>query len=184
MKRTAALLLLAACVVPACSTSPGVDRALVEAGRLRRHEQPPPTAAELRLEVGSVLETELPLLRKRAAQALGREARRWRAVSLGGAALGVLAATSGSVASAGGSTKPVLVSLGAAGAIGGGVAFAVRSREPRACVAALDAAAEDLASFRERGIPPGDGVVAEAVWHAWVDRLAAVRGHPACAKLR
>lgn len=184
MRRTCALLLLPLLLATACATGGDVDRALVEAGRQLRRGQPPPTAADLRLEIGSFLENELPLERKKAERALGRERKVWRATFVAGAALGVLAATSGSIASSDDATKPVLTGLGIAGAVVGGVVYAVRTPELRACIAFLGSAAEDVDSFRRNAIPPGEGPVGVAVWHAWIDRVAAIRGHEACARVR
>ncbi len=182
--RRAPALLLATLLSSACASGGGADRALVEAGRLRRREQPPPPAAELRLEVGSFLENELPLLEGKAARAFGREARTWRTVYVAGAALGVLAASSGTVTERNDAWKPILVGTGAASVIGGGIAYYRRTRDLRECVAYLAGARKDVASFLANGIPPGDGPATEAVWHAWVDRVAAIRGYPACARLR
>ncbi|MCL4809772.1 MAG: hypothetical protein KJ062_18585 [Thermoanaerobaculia bacterium] len=183
MRRSCALL-LSVFLATACATGGDVDRALVEAGRQLRREQPPPTAGELRLEIDSFLENELPLERKKAERALGREKKLWRATFLTGAALGVLAATSGSIESSDGALKPVLTGLGIAGAVVGGVVYAVRTPELRACIAFLDSAAADVDSFRRNGIPPGEGPVGVSVWHAWVDRVAAIRGREECARTR
>ncbi len=182
MKRAVALVLLAPLL--SCATGGGVDRAFVEAGRQRRREQPPPAAAELRLEIDSFLENELPLLRRKADRALERELKAWRLTFVAGSALGVLAATSGSIASSDGATKPVLTTVGAAAAVAGGVAYFLRTPRLRECRAFLDSARQDVASFRQRGIPPGEGPVGPAVWHAWVDRVAAIRGHESCGGLR
>jgi hypothetical protein len=184
MRRSCVLILLPLLLATACASDGAVDRALVEAGRQLRREQPPPTAAELRLEIDSFLENELPLERRKAERALGREKKLWRAAFLTGAALGVLAATSGSVEGSDGALKPVLTGLGIAGAVVGGVAYAVRTPELRACIAFLDSAAGDVDSFRRNGIPPGEGPVGVSVWQAWVDRVAAIRGHEDCARAR
>lgn len=184
MRRSCALVLLPLLLATACATGRDVDRALVEAGRQLRREQPPPIAAELRLEIDSFLENELPLARKKAGRALARESKLWRATFVTGAALGVLAATSGSIASSDGAAKPVLTGLGIAGAVAGGVVYAIRTPELRACIAFLGTASEDVGSFRRNAIPPGEGPVGVAVWHAWVDRVAAIRGHEACARVR
>jgi len=184
MQRAPALLLLAALFAPACVSGGGLDPALVEAGRQRRRVQPPPTASELRREVDSFVENELPLLSRKAGKALEKETKLWRFTLVAGSALGVLAASSGSIASSEGETKPVLVGAGAAAAVAGGVVGALRTPRLRACVAFLDAARADTASWRSEAIPPGEGVVAEPLWHAWVDRVAAIRSHESCRGLR
>jgi anti-sigma-K factor RskA len=184
MRRTRALILFPLLLATACATGGGVDRALVEAGRQVRREQPPPTAADLRLEIDSFLENELPHERKRAERALARETKLWRATFATGAALGVLAATSGSIASSDGAAKPVLTGLGIAGAVVGGVVWAVRTPELRSCIAFLGSASEDVDSFRRNAIPPGEGPVGVAVWHAWIDRVAAIRSHETCRRVR
>lgn len=183
-RRATAPALLAIFALTSCASGGGVDRALVEAGRKVRREQPPPTAAELRLEVDSFLDNELPLFRKRAEQRIERELKLWRATFVGGAALGVLAASSGSIAGSGDAAKASLVGVGGAAAILGGVGYYVRTPKHRACITFLDAARADLSSWRSHAIPPGDGTVTPAVWHAWVDRVASIRAAEPCAKSR
>lgn len=184
MTRSPVPLLLAALVLVSCASGGSVDRALVEAGRQRRREQPPPTAAELRLEVDSFLDNELPLMRKKAGQQLEREARLWRNTVVVGSALGVLASSSGSVSGSDGATKALLVGAGGAAAIAGGVGYYIRTPKLRACQAFLDRARTDVASWRNHAIPAGEEPVAPAVWHAWVDRVAAIRGSSTCARVR
>lgn len=184
IRRTAVPLLLAALVLSSCASGGGADRALVEAGRQRRREQPPPTAAELRLEVDSFLENELPFLRDKAMRRIEREQRIWRAMFVGGTALGVLAASSGSVAGSRGSTKALSVAAGAVGAIVGSVGYYRRAPKLEACRTFLAAARADVSSWRASAIPPGDGLVSPVVWHAWIDRVAAIRGNEACAAVR
>lgn len=184
MRRFHAALLVLLLLATACASGGGVDRAIVEAGRQLRRDQPPPTAAELRLEIDSFLENEMPLARRKAERALGRETKLWRATFATGAALGVVAATSGSIASSDGAARPVLTGLGIAGAVVGGVVWAVRAPELRACLALLDSAGEDVDAFRRNAIPPGEGTVSVLVWHAWVDRVAAIRANEACRSIR
>ena len=184
MTRAPLPLLLVALLASACSSGARVDPVLVEAGRRLRREQPPPTAAELRLEVDSFLDNELPLTRKKAGRQLEREVKLWRNTVVVGAALGVLASSSGSVSASGGATKALLVGAGGAAAIAGGVGYYIRAPKLRACQAFLDSARTDVASWRNQAIPPGEEPVATSVWHAWVDRVAAIRGHPVCSRLR
>jgi hypothetical protein len=183
MKCAPALLLLSALFSLACATGGGADLALVEAGRRIRREQSPPTASDLRLEVDSFLDNELPLLRRSVDRQLERERKVWRAIFVGGTALGVLASTSGTLKDSNGA-KVILNGVGVAAAIGGGVAYAIRTPELRACKAFLDGARQDVAFWRRNGIPPGEGTVTPAVWHAWIDRVAAIRGHESCRKVR
>ncbi len=183
-RRASAPALLAILVLASCASGGGTARALVEAGRKLRREQPPPTAAELRLEVDSFLENELPLFRKRAEQRIGRELRIWRAAFVGGAALGVLAASSGSIAGSGDAAKASLVGAGGVAAILGGVGYYTRVPRHQACITFLDAARADVSSWRSHAIPPGDGTVSVAVWFAWVDRVASIRAAEPCAKSR
>jgi hypothetical protein len=183
-RRAWAPTLLAIFVFTSCASGGGFDRALVEAGRKVRREQPPPTAAELRLEVDSFLDNELPLLRKRAEQRIERAQKIWRATFVGGAALGVLAASSGSIAGSGDAAKASLVGAGGAAMILGGVDYYMRAPRHQACIAFLAAARNDLSSWRSHAIPPGDGPVATVVWHAWVDRVASIRAAEPCAKSR
>ena len=183
MHRPSALL-VPALLAAACATGGGTDPALVEAGRLQRRSQPPPAAADLRREVDSFHDTELPLLQKEVDRRLARKARTWRLTFAGGAALTVLAASSGTVGSSDGAAKPVLVGVGAAAAVVGGVAWALGSPELEACRSFLDSARGDVDSWRRNAIPPGEGPVAPAVWAAWVDRVAAIRSHESCREVR
>ncbi len=185
MKRAPVFLLLPALLAASCSTPGGaVDRALVEAGRQRRREQPPPTAQELRLEVDSFLDNELPLLKRKADARLEKEKKTWRAVALGGAAFTLLAATSGTITDSDSAAQPVLMGVGIATALGGWATYAVRAKPLRECQAFLDRARADLASWRTSAIPPGEGAVAPAVWQGWVDRVSLVRGHESCQGVR
>ncbi len=183
-RRASAPALLAIFFLASCASGGGTDRALVEAGRKVRREQQPPTAAELRLEVDSFLDNELPLFRKRAEQRIERELKLWRATFVGGAALGVLAASSGSIAGSGDAAKASLVGAGGVATILGGVGYYVRAPKHQACVTFLDAARAGVSSWRDHAIPPGDGTVTPAVWHAWVDRVASIRAAAPCTKSR
>jgi len=185
MRRATTLLLLSSLLLGGCASSTGaVDRALVEAGRQRRREQPPPTAADLRREIDSFLDNELPLMQRKADAALAKELRTWRVVFLGSTALGLVGATSGSISDAEGATQAVITGAGIAGMAAGAIAYYVRTPELKACKAYLESARQGVVSFRQNGIPPGEGTVGEATWHAWVDRVAEVRGHEGCARVR
>lgn len=185
MRRATSLLLLSALLSGGCASSGGeVDRALVEAGRQRRREQPPPTAEELRREIDSFLDNELPLLEKKADAALAKELRTSRVVFLGSGALGLVGATSGSISDSAGAAQAVVTGAGIAGMAAGAIAYYARTPQIRACRAYLGSARQDVASFRQNGLPPGEGPVGEATWHAWVDRVAAIRGHESCSRLR
>jgi hypothetical protein len=184
MKRAPVFLLLPALLAASCTTGGGVDRALVEAGRQRRREQPPPTAQELRLEVDSFLDNELPLLKRKADLQLQKEMRTWRAIAVGGAALGVLAATSGTITDSNSAAQGVLTGVGIAAALGGWATYAVRTKPLRECQDFLDGARRDLASWRSNAIPPGEGPVGVGVWQGWVDRVSLVRGHESCQGVR
>lgn len=185
MKRFRNLVaLLPALFVAGCATSGGMDRTLIEAGRQRRREQLPPTAAELRLEIDSFLDNELPLLQWKIDRRLERERKLWRATFVVGTAVGVLAATSGSIAGSGGAAQPFLTGVGAAAAVVGGVVYAVRTPELRACKAFLDEARRGVVAWKSHGIPPGEGAVSPAVWREWVDREAAIRGYESCGAVR
>lgn len=185
MRRATTLLLLSSLLLGGCASSTGaVDRALVEAGRQRRREQPPPTAEELRREIDSFLDNELPLMQKKADAALAKELKTWRVVFLGSGALGLVGATSGSISDSEGAAQAVVTGVGIAGMVAGAIAYYVRTPEVRACKAYLESARQDVVAFRKNGLPPGDGPVGEATWHAWVDRVAAIRGHEGCARVR
>jgi hypothetical protein len=178
-------LLLPVLLTTACATGGReADRALVEGGRLVRRAQPPPTAAELRLEIDSFLDNELPLLKRKVDLRLEREMKTWRAVAVGGAALGVLATTSGTIGGADGAVGPALTGIGVVAALGGWAEYAVRTKPLRECQAFLDGARGDIASWRANAIPPGDGPVAPALWYGWVDRVALVRGNESCLRVR
>ncbi|MBI5445451.1 MAG: hypothetical protein HY900_30085 [Deltaproteobacteria bacterium] len=184
MTLSRSLLVLPVLLGMACTTGGGVDRALVEAGRQRRRVQPPPTAAELRLEVDSFLDNELPLFHQKIDRRFEKERKLWRFTFVAGTALGVVAATSGTVSDSDGGAQPILTGVGVVAAIAGGVAYAVRTPELRACRAFLEGARQDVVSWRRNGIPPGDGTVSRAVWQEWVDRLAAIRGDVRCRSVR
>ena len=119
-----------------------------------------------------------------AQQRIERELKLWRATFVGGAALGVLAASSGSIAGSGDAAKASLVGAGGVATILGGVGYYVRAPKHQACVTFLDAARAGVSSWRDHAIPPGDGTVTPAVWHAWVDRVASIRAAEPCAKSR
>ena len=123
-------------------------------------------------------------MQRKADLALAGEVKTWRIVFLASGALGLLGATSGSISDSDGSAQAIVTGAGIVGMVAGGVAYFVRTPELRACKAFLDAARQDVVSFRKNGIPPGEGTVGEATWHAWVDRVAAIRGHESCARVR
>lgn len=186
MKRApVSLLVLCVLLETSCASSGGAaDRALAEAGRQRRREQPPPTAGELRLEIDSFVDNELPLLQRKADAALARELKTWRIVFIGGSALGVLGATSGSLSDSNGAAQAIVTSAGVLAAAAGGILYLVRTPELRTCKAFLDSARDDVVSFRRNALPPGEGTVGVATWHSWVDRVSAIRSHPSCDRLR
>jgi hypothetical protein len=183
MRRATALLLLPL-LGGGCSSREGANRAFVDAGRQLRRDQPAPGADELRREVGSFLDNELPMLERKVDVALEREKRTWRLVAGGGVGLALVAATSGTLTDADSAVSPVLTGAGIAAALGSWAAYSARVRPLRACRAFLEGSRADLASWRTNAIPPGEGPVPVAVWQGWVDRVALVRGQESCAALR
>ena len=183
MKRLLAIAVVAA-LSAGCASGGSGDAALVEAGRLRRLEQPPPTAAELRGEVTAFLDDEIPLMREKAKRALEGEKRLWRAIAIGGAAVGVLAATSGSIADTSSGVQAGLTVVGLTAALGGWALHAVRTKDLGACIAFLDDSRRDLASWQASALPPAGGSVSPEVFRDWVNRVATVRGHESCQRAR
>ena len=83
-----------------------------------------------------------------------------------------------------GAAQAVVTGAGIAGMAAGAIAYYARTPQIRACRAYLGSARQDVASFRQNGLPPGEGPVGEATWHAWVDHVAAIRGHESCSRVR
>ncbi len=167
-----------------CASGGSSDAALVEAGRLRRLEQPPPSAAELRGEVAAFLDAEIPLMREKAKRSLDSEKRLWRGIAVGGAALGVLAATSGSISDSSSGVQAGLTALGLTAALGGWALYAVRTKDLKACVSFLDESRRDIVTWQANALPPAGGSVSPEVYRDWVNRVAAIRGHDTCQRTR
>lgn len=130
------------------------------------------------------LDSEMPLMREKAKRALESEKRLWRAIAVGGAALGVLAATSGTISDSSGGAQAALTTLGLAAALGGWALNAVRTKDLKECLVFLDGSRGELVAWSAVALPPAGGSVSPEVFRGWVDRVAAVRGHAACQRVR
>ncbi len=182
--RRASTLLVPALLAAACATGGGTDPALVEAGRLQRRLQPPPAAAELRREVDSFHDTELPLLQEEVDRRLARKARTLAAdLHRGGGPHGA-GRLLGDRRELGRCREADPRRRRSRRGHRGGRGLGARVAGAAACRTFLDSAREDVDSWRRNAIPPGEGPVAPAVWAAWVDRVAAVRSHESCRQLR
>ena len=184
MRRALASVLLAAVATWGCA-SPSADekRAFLEAGRVVKLGQPPPTHAELRKEVGLFFENDLLLTfdKARAREAKGSSAAK---IAFGaGAATVVAGATAGSLKDDGGAQAAV-IGAGAAVMAGAALYYFGPFKSLHECQEFLSLKGAQLRQFEARNVGDSSDPVPAKTWREYVDLVTEVQTHESCLKVR
>jgi hypothetical protein len=186
LKRRIAGVLVAALLAQGCSSAQKAEkRAFLAAGLALQREAPEPSFDDLRIEIDLYLNDELQDLKDRAKRQEEKELDLYRKIALIGSGVTVLAISSGTLNNPG--NRGLQYSLGAVSA---GVALAgfglylVRTGEMRECREFLDRGGQDLSSWGRLHLVPSKEKVPRALWLDYVDRVAAIRAHESCLRIR
>jgi hypothetical protein len=176
------LLVVSSLILEGCvSESLTFRTASIEAGYRIRLEEKGRTYADVRREVTSVVEIDIPLRREKARLLAERLARRYRLVWIAGSLLAILGnalAVSGGRGS-GGPSVALSVS-GLATAVGGVVALHTKTADLEECRTFLRSGGEELSAWSDATIPATDELAPEPVWRELIERLHRLRSHRSC----
>ena len=186
MRRRIVGALIAALLAQACSSGRDIEkRAFLAAGLELQREAPEPSFDDLRFELDLYLNDELMDLKERAKRQEESELSLYRKIWLIGSGAAVLATTSGSLNDPG--TRGLQYGLGglsiAVALVGFGL-YLVRTGEMKECREFLDRGGQDLAAWGRLHLVPSKEKVPRALWLDYVDRVAALRGHESCLRIR
>ena len=184
--RGIAALLIAALLAQGCSSAQKTEkRAFLAAGLALQREAPEPSFDDLRIELDLYLNDELQDLKDRAKLQEEKELDRYRKIALIGSGVTVLAISSGTLNNP--SNRGVQYSLGAvsaAVALGGFAMYLVRMGEMKDCREFLDRGGQDLSAWGRLHLVPSKEKVPRSLWLDYVDRVAALRAHESCLRIR
>lgn len=160
-------------------------RAFLAAGLALQREAPEPTFDDLRIELDLYLNDELQDAKDRAKLQETKELGRYRAIALIGSGAAVLAVSSGTLNNPG--NRGLQYGVGAASAavaLAGYGLYLVRTGEMKDCREFLDRGGQDLSDWGRLHLVPSTGKVPHALWLDYVERVAAIRGHESCLRIR
>jgi outer membrane murein-binding lipoprotein Lpp len=179
-------VLIATLLVQGCSSAQKTEkRAFLAAGLALQREAPEPSFDDLRAEIDLYLNDELQDQKDRAKRQEASELDRYRKIWLIGSGATVLVATSGSLNNPG--NRGFQYGLGAASAVvalSGFALYLVRTTEMKDCREFLDRGGQELSDWGRLHLVPSQGKVPRALWLDYVDRVAALRGHESCLRIR
>jgi len=139
----------------------------------------------LRIELDLYLNDELMDLKDRAKRQEESELSFYRKIWLIGSGAAVLATTSGSLNDPG--NRALQYSLGgvsvAVALVGFGL-YLTRTAEMKECREFLDRGGRDLSDWGRLRLVPSKERVPRALWIDYVDRVAALRAHESCLRIR
>jgi hypothetical protein len=184
--RRIAEVLVAALLVQGCSSAQETEKsAFLAAGLALQREAPEPSFDDLRIELDLYLNDELQDLKDRAKRQEEKELDLYRKIYLIGSAAAVLAITSGSLNNS--ENRALQYGLGGvsvAVALAGFGLYLVRTSEMKDCREFLDRGGQDLSAWGRLHLVPSKGRVPRALWLDYVDRVAAIRAHESCLRIR
>jgi hypothetical protein len=181
-----AALLIAALLAQGCSSAQRTEkRAFFAAGLALQREAPEPPFDDLRLELDLYLNDELQDLKDRAHLQEDKELGLYRKIALIGSGVTVLAISSGTLNNPG--NRGLQYGVGgasAAVALTGFGLYLVRSGEMKDCRGFLDRGGQELSAWGRLHLVPSKEKVPRALWLDYVDRVAALRAHESCLRVR
>jgi len=184
--RGLAALLIAALLAQGCSSAQKTEkRAFLAAGLAIQREAPEPSFDDLRADLDLYLNDELQDLKDRTKRQEEKELNLYRKVYVIGSAAAVLAFTSGSLNNP--KNRALQYTLGgvtSAIALGGFAMYLTRTGEMKDCREFLDHGGQDLSDWGRLHLVPSQGKVPRALWLDYVDRVAAIRAHESCLRIR
>jgi hypothetical protein len=169
-----------------CSSAEKVEkRAFLAAGLALQREAPEPTFDELRTDLDLYLNDELQDLKGRAKRQEEKELDLYRKVWLIGSGAAVLAVSSGTLNDPGHrSLQYTLGGVSTAVALTGFALYLARTGEMKECREFLDRGGEDLSDWGRLHLVPSEEKVPRALWLDYVERVAALRAHESCLRVR
>lgn len=178
-----ASLLIAGC---GCSSTRNVEkRAFLAAGLALQREAPEPSFEELRVELDLFLNDELQSLKDRTKRQEAHELGLYRKVYLIGSAAAVVALSSGTLNDPGNrGVQYALGGVGTAVALTGFAVYLTRMGQMKDCREFLDRGGQDLADWGRFHLLPTDAKVPRELWLDYVNRVAAIRAHESCLRVR
>lgn len=186
MRRRIAGALIAVLLVLGCSSARNDEkRAFLAAGLELQRRAPEPSFDDLRTELDLYLNDELQDLKDRAKRQEAKELDLYRKIALIGSGVTVLAVSSGTLNDPG--NRGFQYSLGAASAavaLAGFGFYLVRTGEMADCREFLDRGGQDLSAWGRLHLVPAKERVPRALWLDYVDRVAALRAHESCLRIR
>jgi hypothetical protein len=184
--RGIAWLLIAALQVSGCSSARRTERkAFLDAGLALQREAAEPSFDGLRTELDLFLNDELQDLKDRARRQEEEELGLYRRVWVLGSAAAVLAFTSGSLNNPG--NRAIQYTLGGvstAVALSGFGVYLARAGQMKDCRESLDRGGQELSEWGRFHLVPADAKVPRELWLDYVNRVAAIRGHESCLRIR
>ena len=179
-------LLIAALLAQGCSSASKAERrAFLAAGLALQREAPEPSFDDLRFELDLYLNDELQDLKDRTKRQEEQELSLYRKVYVIGDAAAVLAFSSGSLNNPG--NRGLQYSLGgvsSAVALTGFGIYLARTGEMKDCREFLDRGGQELSEWGRFHLVPSAEKVPRALWLDYVNRVAAIRAHESCLRIR
>jgi hypothetical protein len=186
LRRRIAAALTTALFAQACASTGDVEkRAFLAAGHELQRQAPEPSFDELRNDLDLYLNDELMDLKDRAKRQQEKEGGLYRKAALIASGATILAVSSGTLNDPG--NRGLQYGLGAASAavaLAGFGLYLVRTGELHECREFLDHGGEDLSAWGRLHLVPSKVKVPRALWLDYVDRVAALRGHDSCLRVR
>lgn len=160
-------------------------RAFLAASLALQREAPEPSFDELRTELDLTLNDELQDLKDRAKLQEDKELDLYRKIALIGSGVTVLAISSGTLNNPGNRGLQYGVgTVSAAVALAGFGLYLVRTGEMKECREFLNRGGQDLSAWGRLHLVPSKEKVPRALWLDYVDRIAALRAHESCLRIR
>lgn len=179
-------VLIAALLAQGCSSAQKTEkRAFLAAGLVLQREAPEPSFDDLRTDLDLYLNDELQDLKDRAKRQEEKELDLYRKIALIGSGGAVLAISSGTLNDP--NNRGVQYSLGGVSAIvalAGYGLYLIRTGEMKECREFLDQGGQDLSAWGRLHLVPSKEKVPRALWLDYVDRVAAIRAHESCLRIR
>jgi len=178
--------MIAALVVSGCSSTQKAEKKVfLAAGLALQREAAEPSFDGLRTELDLFLNDELQDLKDRTKRQEEHEIGLYRKVYVLGSAAAVLAFTSGTLNNP--DNRGVQYALGGvstAVALGGFGIYLARTGEMKECREFLNRGGQDLSAWGRLHLVPSKEKVPRALWLDYVDRIAALRAHESCLRIR
>ena len=178
--------MIACLSISGCSSTSKIEKkAFLDAGLALQREAPEPSFNDLRTELDLFLNDELQDLKDRTKRQEEKELHFYRKVYTIGGAAAFLAITSGSLNNP--DNRAAQYTLGAASmaiALTGYGMYLVRTGQMKDCREFLDRSGQALSEWGRFRLVPSPAIVPRDLWLDYVNRVAAIRAHESCLRIR